>query len=179
MEFQDVLMKRKSIRSYLPKKVEKEKINQIIEAASLAPSWKNSQVSRYYVATGEKTLAKVREALPEFNRKNTDNAPAYIVTTIVANRSGFNNDGTPINELGNGWGFYDCGMNNMTLLLKAAELGLSTLVMGIRDADMLKNILNIPDTEIVVSVIGLGYSEAAPERPKRKTVEELAAFFED
>lgn len=42
-----------------------------------------------YVATGEKSKNAVREALPEFNRKNSENASAYIVTTVVLNRSGF------------------------------------------------------------------------------------------
>ena len=28
-----------------------------------------------------------------------------IVTAIVLNRSGYEKDGTPTNELGNGWGF--------------------------------------------------------------------------
>src|SRR5699024_11460234 len=59
--------------------------------------------------------------------------PIFIVSTIVLNRSGYNKDGTPTNELGNGWGYYDCGMHNMNLILKPTELGLSTLVMGIRD----------------------------------------------
>ena len=65
----------------------------------------------------------------------------------------------------------------MNLLLKATELGLSTLVMGIRDAGRLKAILEIPDTETVVSVIAVGYSDAKPQCPKRKTVEDIARFF--
>lgn len=68
MELQQALEKRKSTRHYLPKEVESEKIREIIEAAILSPSWKNSQVTRYYVATGN-GLKKVYDALPEFNRK--------------------------------------------------------------------------------------------------------------
>lgn len=49
MELQSALENRKSIRSYLSKDVEPEKLTALIEAASLAPSWKNSQTSRYYV----------------------------------------------------------------------------------------------------------------------------------
>lgn len=177
MEFQEVLEKRKSVRSYLPKPVEEEKIRGMIQAAALAPSWKNSQVTRYYVASGEKTLTKVREALPEFNQNNCRNAPVLIVTSIVLDRSGFDKDKKPANELGNGWGYYDCGLHNMNLLLKAAELGLSTLVMGVRDAERLRSVLNIPESEAVVSVISVGYSNAVLERPKRKSMEEIARFF--
>lgn len=40
MELQSALENRKSIRSYLSKDVEPEKLTALIEAASLAPSWK-------------------------------------------------------------------------------------------------------------------------------------------
>ena len=63
--------------------------------------------------------------------------------------------------------------------MKATELGLSTLVMGIRDGGKLRDILQIPDQEAVVAVIGLGYSEAAPKMPKRKLVDEVARFFDE
>lgn len=55
----------------------------MLEAAILAPSWKNSQVTRYYVVTGEKMLEKVKETLPEFNRKNVQDAPVLIVSAII------------------------------------------------------------------------------------------------
>ena len=49
MELQDVLNERRSIRNYdADKKVTKEQLEIIINAAILAPSWKNLQTSRYY-----------------------------------------------------------------------------------------------------------------------------------
>lgn len=177
MELQQALEKRRSIRQYLSKPVEEEKIREMLSAASLAPSWKNSQVSRYYVVSGSDTLPKVKSALADFNQKNACDAPVLIVTSIVLNRSGFERDGSPSNELGNGWGCYDCGMQNMNLLLKATELGLSTLVMGIRDEKKLKQILQIPDTEAVISVIAVGYSDAVPEMPKRKAIDDISRFY--
>lgn len=177
MELKDVLQARRSVRSYQKKKVEEEKIRKILEAAVLAPSWKNSQVTRYYVVSGEETLEKLKETLPDFNRNSVQDAPVLIVSAIVRNRSGFERDGSPSNELGNGWGYYDCGMQNMNLLLEAKEQGLDTLVMGIRDAKKIKELLEIPEEQAVVSVIAAGYSEADPAMPKRKTVEEIAKFF--
>lgn len=177
MELQDVLEQRRSIREYRTDPVDDKTIVEIIKAGILAPSWKNSQVARYYAVRSEEMLKKVREALPEFNQKNTKNAPVLLVTTIVKNRSGFNPDGTPSNELGNGWGYYDCGMHNMNVLLKATELGLSTLVMGIRDEQTLRTVLRVPEEEMIVSVIGLGYSDAKPSMPKRKQAEEIITFL--
>ena len=177
MELSKVMHTRRSVREYINKPVEQEKLIEVISAAQLAPSWKNSQVSRYYVVTGEEKLAEVKNALSPYNQKNMADAPALIVTAIVLNRSGYEKDGTPTNELGNGWGFYDCGLQSMNLLLKATELGLSTLVMGIRDNEKIKKILGIPETEAVVSVIGVGYSNAGPAMPKRKEIDDIAKFF--
>ena len=87
MELQTAFETRRSIRHYdAEKKVTKEQVETLIKAASLAPSWKNSQVSRYYVVTGEK-LADIKNALSPYNQKNVADAPALIVTAIVLNRS--------------------------------------------------------------------------------------------
>lgn len=60
MELQTILEKRRSIREYRTDKVEDDKIREIIRAGILAPSWKNSQVTRYYAVRSEEMLGKVR-----------------------------------------------------------------------------------------------------------------------
>ena len=62
------------------------------------------------------------------------------------------------------------------LLLKAAEMGIGTLVMGIRDEKKLHEILSIPEEQMVVSVIGVGYGTVSPDMPKRKSVEDVAVI---
>lgn len=119
----------------------------------------------------------VLDALAEGNRKKTQNAPVFLISAVILNRAGFQKDGTADNELGNGWGYYDCGLHDMNLLLEAADQGLSTLVMGLRDADKLREAFDIPKEESIVSVISVGYSDADPDRPTRKSVEEIAKFF--
>ena len=61
------------------------------------------------------------------NQPKAENA-ALIITTFVQNRSGFQKDGTPDNELGNGWGCYDLGLQNENLVLKAWESLLSRVM---------------------------------------------------
>lgn len=179
MDFQQVIEERRSIRKYDPdRKVTKEQIEEIIQAAIQAPSWKNSQTARYYCVMSEEMFEKVRtECLPEFNANNSLGAGALIVTTFVKNRSGYEKTGEPTNELGNGWGLYDLGIASENLILKAADMGLGTVVMGIRDEKKLRETLDIPEDQIVVSVIALGYPTVIPEKRKRKTVEEVAVFL--
>lgn len=179
MEFQKVIESRRSIRKYDPaKKIDDATIKEIIEAAILAPSWKNSQTARYYVLRSEAVLAKFKETcLPPFNAKNSADAPMLIVTAFVENLSGFSPDGEPTNELGNGWGFYDLGLHNENLILKARDMGLDTLVMGIRDADKIRKMLSISQDETIVSVIALGYGTQEPAMPTRKTAADIVKFF--
>lgn len=84
MEFQEILDSRRSIRSYdAAKKVTKEQVEELIEAALQAPSWKNSETARYHCVLNEDVIAKIREeALPAFNQKSSAGA-ALIVATFV------------------------------------------------------------------------------------------------
>ncbi len=150
-------------------------MEEIIKAAQLAPTWKNSQTGRYYAAASPEAISKVREALPEFNQ-NSSRGAALIVTTFVKGVSGFG-DGQPVNELGDEWGAYDLGLQNAYLVLKASELGLDTLVMGIRDADALRSAFSIPETEEVVAVIAVGYRAKDPVFGGRKELSEIAKIY--
>lgn len=179
MEFQNVIENRRSMRNYKEgKKFDKQIIDELIRAALFAPTWKNSETGRYHVILSDEMLLKFRnECLAEYNRNNSNNACAIIVTTFVKNQSGFNVDGTPTNELGNGWGIYDLGLQNQNLLLKAKEMGLDTLVMGIRDEVRIREMLNIPEEEIIVAAIALGYGDKEAKAPKRKEIEEVLKVY--
>lgn len=176
MELNELLEKRKSIRKYKTQKVTHENLVELVNAAILAPSWKNFQTTRYYVIENEELLEKVKSCLGSYNQVNVKNAPCLIVTSVIKDKSGFNKDGSRNNELTNEWGFYDAGLASMNLLLKASELGLGTLVMGIRDADMLRDTLSIPENELIGTVIGVGYPDIDPDRPVRKDIEDIAVF---
>ena len=178
MEFQKLIEERRTIRKYSPEsRITKEDLLAVIRAAQEAPSWKNSQTGRYYCVMSEEMVEKVsRECLPEMNQAKAENA-SLIVTTFVHSHSGFQKDGTPDNELGNGWGCYDLGLQNENLVLKAKDMGLDTLIMGIRDSEKLREYLEIPASQEVVSVIAVGYGATRPEMPARKNVEDIAKFF--
>lgn len=178
MEFQKLIEERRTIRKYSPEgRITKEDLLTVIKAAQEAPSWKNSQTGRYYCVMSEEMVKKIsKECLPEMNQAKAENA-SLIVTTFVHNRAGFQKDGTADNELGNGWGCYDLGLQNENLILKAKELGYGTLIMGLRAADSLREILSIPETETVVAVIAIGKVAEEPARPKRKDVEDIVKFY--
>ncbi len=175
MEFNELIKQRRSVRAYKAEAIDSDVIRQIITEAQQAPSWKNSQTARYYVANTPEAIAKVREALPVFNQNSSEGA-ALIITSFVKDTSGFN-AGTPENELGNKWGAYDCGLANSYLILAAKEKGYDTLIMGIRDAQALRDAFGIPKTEQIVSVIALGTADGQAAYRERKPVNDICRFL--
>ena len=121
-------------------------------------------------------LALREKCLPEMNAGKCENA-VLIVSTFVHNRAGFQRDGSADNELGNGWGCYDLGLQNENLVLKATELGYGTLIMGIRDADEIREFCDVPESETVVAVIAVGVPGEEPGRPKRKETGDIVKFL--
>ncbi len=148
MEFTELITARRSVRSY-ESAIKHEALVLILKEAQQAPSWKNQQTSRCYVVETPEILEDLRaSALPSFNQNSSAHA-ALIVTTYVRNVVGFN-DGTPVNEIGNGWGAYDLGLHDAYLTLAARNAGYDTLIMGIRDAEVIRARLNIPENEEVM-----------------------------
>ena len=177
MELQTCIEQRRSVRKYKNQSVPRELIREIIKAATFAPSWKNSQVSRYYVAEGnaKKELASY---LGEFNGRNVQDAPVLIVSTVVNKRSGFTRAGEYETHLKDGFQYYDCGMQSMNLCLKAYELGLATLVMGIYDEAAIRKLFDIDEAQIIVAVTAVGYADGETSMPKRKSVDDITVFKE-
>lgn len=179
MKFSHVLESRRSIRRFKDEPIEKEDIKKILKAASLAPSWKNSQCPRWYVITNDLLLAQIREnALPEFNARNCAKAPCLIVAAFETGHSGRMPDGSFANECEEGWSYFDLGLAVENLLLEASRLAYGTLVMGIRNGEVLRQILSVPADQQVVAVIALGKPDIDPHMPVRHKLKETTVFFD-
>lgn len=176
--FDQLIHMRRSVRDFdSTKTVSEADVRSIIAAAQEAPSWTNTQPSRYYVALSKEKADAVREVIGDWNRKNTEGAPVFIVSTFVRGLSGFRRDGEPANEVGEGWGAYDNGLSDALLILKARSMGYDTLIMGGRDADAIRRIFDIPEQETIMAVIALGCRASDPQRPARKPLDEILTIF--
>ncbi|MBQ1491487.1 MAG: nitroreductase family protein [Blautia sp.] len=174
MNYQVLVQMRRSIRSYAEQAVPREDLEKILEIARQAPSWKNGQPARMYVAYTPEMIQKVAKALPEFNQKSSKNA-ALVVTTFVKGVSGFG-AGQPTNEGGDLWGAYDLGLHDSYMILAAADLGYDSLIMGIRDEKKLREVFSIGEEEQVMSVIAIGRRKGEAAVKPRKELSEVAVF---
>ena len=167
---------RRSIRRFEDKPVSHETIEQIVSVASMAPSWKNTQVTRYIAVEGE-----TKEALAKCTtiwEKNGDiirNAPVVIAVCAVKNRSGYERDGSFSTNKGDKWEMYDVGAASEAFCLAAYEAGLGTVILGLYD-DNAPEVLGVPEGQELIALIPMGYPAESPEAPRRKEVSELLSY---
>lgn len=174
--FDEVLTSRRSVRNYdASKKISEAEVRDLLKAAQDAPSWANQQPSKYYVAISEEKLTAVQDMVGG-NKERIKNAPVLIVSTYERGKSGFF-QGNQTNEVGDGWGAYDNGLSNCYLILKARAMGFDTLIMGMREADKLRELFSIPENETIMAVIALGYRAEEPKRPVHRELDEIVKFF--
>lgn len=174
--FDEVLLSRRSVRSYQPDRIiEESQLRELFQAIQNAPSWANQQPSKYYVALSPESRNAVLQFMGS-NKAQVANASALIVSTYERGKSGFF-QGQQANEIGDGWGAHDNGLSNAYLVLKARAMGFDSLIMGIRDADGLHRLFDIPENETVMAVIALGYRAGDPAIPVHKPLDNLVKFF--
>ncbi|MBR4679158.1 MAG: nitroreductase family protein [Bacteroidales bacterium] len=175
--FDEVLLSRRSIRSYdASKTISEAEVRELLKAVQEAPSWANQQPTKYYVAISKDKVEAVQNLVGENNKRNVAGAPVLIVSTFEKGKSGFF-QGNQTNEIGDGWGAYDNGLSNCYLILKARAMGFDTLIMGMRESDSLRQVFNIPAEETVMAVISLGYRKAEPKQPQHRPFDDVVKFF--
>ena len=172
----DLFLTRRSIRNYEPgRTISEAQVRELLTAAQNAPSWANQQPSKYYVAISPEKHDAVLEMIGG-NKDRVINAPVFIVSTFEKSKSGFFR-GNPANDAGELWGAYDNGLSNAYLVLKARDMGFDTLIMGMREANKLRELFAIPENEAILAVIALGYRAEEPNMPVHRPLDEVVKFF--
>ena len=170
MEFKELIEARRSVRKYVPDEISKDEMSAIVGEALNAPSWKNTEATRYYAAISAEAKGRLwKEALPGFNVTSTANAAALVAVTFKKGESGYMGTAAA-NELGEMWGAYDCGLASAYFVLAAKNHGWDSLILGIRDAEKIKALMDIPEDEVVTSVIALGKAAQSAAKPSRKPI---------
>jgi nitroreductase len=145
----DVIKKRKSVRRYKSVPVEKEKIEQIITAAQLAPSWRNGQCWKFIVVVEPQIKQEVIRCTGTFNQSWLGKEYAIIVACGDPQKSGARFD--------KAYYLVDVAIAMQNMVLAATALGLGTCWIGTFDENKLTQILNIPENYRVVAITPLGY----------------------
>ncbi len=179
MTARECITGRRSIRKFTSEPINHELLESVVEAASYAPSWKNTQITRYIAVEDPTLKAEIaKKATVSFphNGEIINGAPVLIVVTMIKNRSGFERDGSFTTAKGDRWQMFDAGIASEAFCLSAYEQGLGTVIMGIFDESVIEDLLEIPEDREVAALIAIGHPDETPQAPKRKTVEELLSY---
>lgn len=181
MELLEGIKSRRTVRKFKEKEVEKKVINKVIETASYAPSWKNSQTVSYLVVLNREKICKIAdEATMSFtwNQNIIQKAPVLIAVLTEEGKSGYEKDGSFSTSKGTHWQSFDAGIAAQTVCLAAHAEGLGSVIMGIYDEEKVKEILSMEKGKSVSALIAMGYPNQEPNIPERKTVNQITRFVE-
>ena len=181
MDAQQCILTRRSVRMFADRPVDRGLVEQVVALASYAPSWKNTQISRYLAIEDQAVKKAIAEGFCQnsgFNPSIVSACPLLVAQTFVKARSGYERDGTYTTDREDGWQYYDCGIAAQTFCLAAHDLGLGTVIMGVFDRKGLQEYLQIPEGQELMALIAVGYPKEGMEwpAPKRKAVSDLLTW---
>lgn len=168
MKVFDAIKSRRSIRSFLDKPIEEEKLLRVLEAGRLAPSAKNLQEWKFVVVRDKELRKRVASAAN--NQHFLAEAPVIIIgcATVVDYIMTCGQYAYPID--------LTIAMDHMTL--QAVEEGLGTCWIGAFKENEVKKILEIPENVRIVQIFPLGYPKTIPPARNRKKLEEIVCYDE-
>jgi nitroreductase len=178
MELIEAIKTRRSIRRYSDKPVEEEKLQTVLEAVRLAPSWANYQCWRMVVIRDKSMKQRISELsyvesffAPKGYKSNPSmkalaEAPIVVILCADPGQSGV--------LWGQHYYLVDTGLAAQNFMLAAKGEGLGTVFVGVYDEEKLKSLLNIPAEIRIVGLFPLGYPAGEPkEGPARKTLQDI------
>lgn len=176
-EFYNLVKERQSTRKFdTERKVDREVITRILEAARLSPSACNAQPWHFIVVDDEELKNKVADATSArlLNMNHfTKQAPVHIVVVEEKVNLSSGIGGIIKNKQ---FAFLDIGIAAAHICLAAKAEGLGTCILGWFAEDKIKKLLNIPKSKRVVLDIVLGYEAQELRDKKRKDLENIASF---
>ncbi len=178
MALLDLLKHRKSVRHFVDRPVEREKIMMCLEAARLAPSACNSQPWKFIVVDDRQLKNKLCDAaFSGIYSMNSFCKMAPVIVVIISEKSNFS---ARIGGMFRGTKYYliDIGIAVEHFILEAEDLGLGTCWIGWFNEQAVKPILNIPQQKKIDIVIALGYydSEKVSSEHGREPIDKIASF---
>ncbi len=169
--FFKLIEKRRSTRIFKPKKIERAKIDKLIEAALRSPSSRSFNPWRFIIVDDEDILLKLSNSKPH-GSSFLKNAPLGIVVCGDSKKS-------------DTW-VEDTSIASIFIQLAAESINLSSCWIQIRKREYnnkissnkyVKDLLKIPDNIEVESIIAIGYPDEIKEGHKKESLQTEKIFY--
>jgi nitroreductase len=166
MDFSKVIEQRFSVRSYKPDEIEKEKLEQVLEAARLAPTAVNKQPFQFIVIRSKNRQQDLEKI---YDKAWFYQAPVVIAACALYDKAWKRRDGM-------NYAVVDTTIAMDHLILAATNLGLGTCWIGAFDPEAVAKILNLPDHAQVIALTPLGYPADSAKPKKRAPLSQLVRY---
>lgn len=166
MDFIDLTRQRYSVRAYKPDPVEETKLQQVLEAARLAPTAANRQPFQLIVIH---TAGRQAELKRIYHRDWFSQAPIVIGICAVPPVAWVRRDGKNYADV-------DATIAMDYLILAAADLGLGTCWVAAFDPAAAREVLHLPENVEPIAFTPLGYPADQPRPKDRKPLAELVRY---
>jgi nitroreductase len=160
MECIEAINGRRSIRKFKDRPVEKELVEQLLDAAQMAPSAGNLQARDFIVISDKATKQKLVKAA--MGQSFIEQAPFAIVVIANIERSS-----RIYRSRGELYAIQDASAGIENLLLAAHSMGLGACWVGAFDETEVSAFLGIPNKAKPVAIIPIGYPDEKPSAPPR------------
>lgn len=165
MEFENVIRTRHATRKFKNERIEKEKLEKVLEAGRIAPTAKNNQPIKIYVV--ENNIEGIDKASP-----CRYNAPCVLLVCGDKEQA-FQKENHSTYEM-------DACIVATHMMLEATNIGLGNIWVEMFQEDVLREEFHIPNNLIPVCIIPIGYEEencpANPNHLKRKELQDLVEY---
>lgn len=173
--FLNLVKARQSDRAYEPgRKIEREKLERILEAARLAPSACNGQPWHFTVITEEPLLQEVGKATASLgmNKFAKDASALVLIThesTNITSKLGCGIKGKDFPMM-------DLGIASAYMTLAAEAEGIGSCILGWFDEKKIKELTGIPKNKRLMLIITLGYATKPKRNKVRKEWNKVVSF---
>jgi nitroreductase len=166
MECIETIKGRRSVRRFKAQPVGKELIEELLDAARMAPSAGNLQARDFIVISNKITKQKLKEAA--LGQSFIEQAPLVIVAVANIERSS-----RVYKTRGELYAIQDATAGVENILLSACSLGLAACWVGAFDENAVCELLGIPHKTKPIAIIPVGYADEEPVAPPRMGLEKV------
>lgn len=155
MDVRECILKRRSIRKYLDKEIDRRIVVDLLECAMAAPSACNKQPWEFYVIENQDVLKEIKMC----SRYSQFNSPLVIIVCGNQERS--------LSKKENDFWIQDVSAAIENILLRATSIGLGTVWCGLTPTEIptkkVKEVLSLPEYIIPLGMIHIGYPDEEKE----------------
>ena len=159
MECIEALLTRRSIRVFLDKEVELDKVLKAIDIARYAPSAKNSQPWRFIIVTEKDKLERLAKL--HGGARPLHNARLAVIVLVNKHES-------PTSYL------VDGSLATLYFWLALHCMGLGAVwIQTLRNIEEINEIIGAPSEYVPIAILAIGYPGEKPHTKPRRPIEEM------